>query len=235
MDALLARIAESPEQTAIVLDVDGTLAPIVPRPEDAAVPEETRSELRRLAGKYAVVGCITGRSSTDARRIVGLDDLVYIGLHGLELAPDAERWRGTLHELAQEVSWPAEDKGLTVSFHYRQAHDEAAAREHLEGVAHRARELGLKPRWGRKVLEVVPPVVADKGTAIRALLADSGVHRALYAGDDTTDIDAFRALAEVELGVRIAVASAEAVDALREAADIVVADPAELLELLRCL
>ena len=133
------------------------------------------------------------------------------------------------------MSWPAEDKGLTVSFHYRQAQDEAAARVELERVAERARELGLKPRWGRKVLEVVPPVVADKGTAIRSLLADSGLERALYAGDDTTDIDAFRALATVEVGVRVAVASAEAVDALREAADIVVESPAELVELLRCL
>ena len=103
----------------------------------------------------------------------------------------------------------------------------------LERVAERARAEGLVPRWGRKVLEVRPPVRADKGTAVTRLLADRSLRRALYAGDDTTDLDAFRALDGLELGVRVAVASAEAPPELRGAADLVVGGPAELLELLR--
>ncbi|HEY8842491.1 MAG TPA: trehalose-phosphatase, partial [Gaiellaceae bacterium] len=80
----------------MLLDVDGTLAPIVARPELAEVPEETRTELRRLVERYAVVACVSGRSGEEARRLVGVEGVVYIGVHGLELAPEAERWRETL-------------------------------------------------------------------------------------------------------------------------------------------
>ena len=88
--SLLARLAEQPDQAAILLDVDGVLAPIVDVPSDASVPDATRDELRRLHRRYALVACISGRSGADARRIVGLDELVYVGEHGLELEPEAE-------------------------------------------------------------------------------------------------------------------------------------------------
>jgi trehalose 6-phosphate phosphatase len=231
----LAQLRAEPEQAAVLLDVDGTLAPIVARPELSAVPEETRDEVRRLAGRYALVAAVSGRSGVDAARLVGVDGVVYVGVHGLELAPEAERWRETLRPFAAE-RWPwVEDKGLTVAFHWREAPDEADAVRALETVAERAESLGLEARWGRKVLEVRPPVAADKGTAVRALLAERGLRRALYAGDDTTDLDAFRGLDGLELGVRVAVASPEAPRGLAEAADVVVASPAELLELLRAL
>ena len=80
-----------------------------------------------------------------------------------------------------------------------------------------------------------PPVAADKGTAVRALLEPRGLRRALYAGDDTTDLDAFRGLDGLDVSVRIAVASVEGPPELREAADIVVESPAALVELLRLL
>ena len=235
MDERLAQLRAEPEQAGVLLDVDGTLAPIVARPELSAVPEETRDEVRRLAGRYALVAAVSGRSGVDAARLVGVDGVVYVGVHGLELAPEAERWRETLRPFAAE-RWPwVEDKGLTVAFHWREAPDEADAVRALETVAERAQSLGLEARWGRKVLEVRPPVAADKGTAVRALLAERGLRRALYAGDDTTDLDAFRGLDGLELGVRVAVASPEAPRGLAEAADVVVASPAELLELLRAL
>jgi trehalose 6-phosphate phosphatase len=232
---LLARLREAPERAGLLLDVDGVLAPIVGRPNDALVPGETRAELERLRDRYAVVACVSGRTSGDAERIVGVPGLVYLGSHGLELAPEAKRWEATLRGFAAGVDWPVEDKGLTVSFHYRGARDEKAARAELELVAERAREIGLEARFGRKVLELLPPIKANKGTAVRSLLEERGLDRALYAGDDTTDLDAFAAVAELELGVRVAVASAEGPAALREAADIVVASPAKLLELLRTL
>jgi trehalose 6-phosphate phosphatase len=232
---LLAQLAASPEQAAILLDVDGTLAPIVARPEDAGVPPETRAELERLAGRYALVACVSGRASADAAATVGVEGLVYVGTHGLELEPEAERWAGALHEFAAGVSWPAEDKGLSVSFHYRGALDEAAARSELERVATAARAAGLRARFGRKVLELLPPIEANKGTAIRRLLGERGLRRALYAGDDTTDLDAFRALDDLELAVRVAVASPEGPPELRAAADLVVPSPAALLDLLRTL
>jgi trehalose 6-phosphate phosphatase len=228
----LDRLAEAPELAAIVLDVDGTLAPIVGRPDEARVPEEAKRELRRLVDRYALVACVSGRRGDDARRLVGVDGVRYVGSHGLELAPDAERWRDEIHRFATTVDWPVEDKGLTVSFHYRQAENEDEALEYLEEVADRARAGGLVPRFGRKVLEIRPPVQADKGTAVTQLLTDAGIRRALYTGDDTTDVDAFRALDGLELGIRVAVSSDEAPRELVEAADVVVDSPAELLELL---
>ena len=235
-DRLLARLAESPERAAILLDVDGVLAPIVDVPHEAKVPEETRAELLRLHRRYALVACISGRSGADARRVVGLDELVYVGEHGLELEPAAAAWSERLQHFAATVDWEdVERKPLTVSFHYRRAGDEAEALAHLEAVAARARHEGLVARFGRKVLELRPPLGAHKGTAVAHLLGERALERALYAGDDTTDLDAFAALAGLELGIRVAVASMEGPSELREAADVVVGGPAEVLELLRLL
>jgi trehalose 6-phosphate phosphatase len=226
------RLAEAPERAAIFLDVDGTLAPIVPRPEDARVPDEARAEVARLADRYALVACVSGRTEEDARRLVGVAGVRYVGAHGLELAPDADRWRDEIHSFAATVDWPVEDKGLTVSFHYRQAEDESAALEYLEEVAEQARRAGLIPRFGRKVLEIRPPVHADKGTAVQQMLDETGLRRALYAGDDSTDADGFRALDGLDVGVRVAVSSDEAPSELIRLANIVVDSPAELLALL---
>ncbi len=231
---LVAELARTPDRAAILLDVDGVLAPIVPRPEDAQVPEETRCELVRLRDRYALVACVSGRPGAVARAIVGVEGLTYVGEHGLELEPEAEPWAERLAAFAAATEeWPPERKRLTLSYHWRTAPDEAAATAVLEQVAERARDAGLVPRWGRKVLELRPPIAADKGTAVRRLLGEHGLGRALYAGDDTTDLDAFRALEGLELGVRVAVASDESPEELRATADVVVRDTDELLELLR--
>jgi len=232
---LLARLAEDPPSAAIFLDVDGVLAPIVPRPEDARVPEATRSELRRLAGRYALVACVSGRAGADAQAIVGVPELTYVGNHGLELEPDAGEWTKQLGALLAGVDWPrVENKGLTAALHYRDM-DETVARRRLDAIAERARAAGFVARYGRKVLEIVPPLEANKGTAVRRLLDERGVRRALYAGDDTTDLDAFAALEPLELGVRVAVASAEGPPELREQADIVLGAQSGVLVLLRAL
>ena len=232
---VLHALAADPGAAALLFDVDGTLAPIVASPGDACVPSETRTELLRLHGRYGLVACVSGRPGIDAARVVGLPELTYVGEHGLELAPDAATWAGRIAAFADGETRDAERKPLTVSFHYRRDTDEDAARRELEHLAERAREAGLVPRWGRKVLEVRPPVEADKGTAVRALLERAGLRRALYAGDDTTDLDAFRALAGLELGIRVAVVSAEAPAELGGAADVTVGSPAALLGILRSL
>jgi len=231
--ALLERLSEAPRETAILLDFDGVLAPIVPRPEDAFPPEETRTELRRLVDRYKLVGVISGRDGEDVRARVGVDGIAYVGSHGLELNPQAERWRMRLADFASEVPWPAEPKRLTLSFHYRDAPDEAAAVRELEEVAERAREEGLVARFGRKVLEVLPPLAGDKGTAVRHLLDGAGLTRALVAGDDTTDLDAFRAVDGLAYAVRVAIVSAESPSLLAASAEIVVGSTGEFLELLR--
>jgi trehalose 6-phosphate phosphatase len=205
------------------------------RPENARVPDETRAEIERLAAKYSLVACVSGRTSADAERIVGVPDVVYVGSHGLELAPDAEQWRSRLHQFGQSVDWPVEDKGLTVSFHYRGVDNEAAAHDKLERVAEQARAEGLLARFGRKVLELRPPIEADKGTAVQALLIDRALNRALYIGDDTTDLDGFRGLDGLEVAIRVAASSPEGPPELREAADVIVDGPAGALELLKSL
>ena len=230
----LERLAAEPERAALLLDVDGVLAPIVAVPQDAAVPPETQAELRRLHERYALVACVSGRSGADARRVVGLDELVYVGEHGLELEPEAAAWAERLQQFTATVDWEdVERKPLTVSFHYRRAEDEDEALTMLNAVATRARHEGYVARFGRKVLELRPPVAAHKGTAVTHLLGERSLERALYAGDDTTDLDAFNALGDLELGVRVAVASPEGPVELREAADVIVDGPAELLQLLR--
>jgi trehalose 6-phosphate phosphatase len=231
---LLDRLAEDPGRAAVFLDVDGVLAPIVPRPEDARVPGETRDELRRLNERYALVACISGRAGADAQRVVGVPELVYVGNHGLELDGEAIEWRSRLELFLADVDWPAtENKGLTASLHYRNSEDEDAARAALEDVKARAERAGFVARFGRKVLELLPPVDVHKGTAVKKLLSERKLRRALYAGDDTTDLDAFRALDGLDVSVRIAVVSEEGPLELREAADLTVERPDELLALLR--
>ena len=232
---LTARLAEEPGATAIALDVDGTLAPIVPRPEDAVVPDETRGLLERLVERYALVACISGRPGEDVAELVGVEGAVYVGEHGLELDPRADEWAPRIAEFAASVDWPSEPKQLTAAFHFRTADDERAAVAELRKVADRAIAAGLRPRWGRKVLEVRPPVDADKGTAIRRLLDERGLRRALYAGDDATDVDAFRGLDGLELAVRVAIVSDEGPSELGEGADIIVGGPEALVDLLRAL
>jgi trehalose 6-phosphate phosphatase len=232
---LIARLTERPGETGVLLDVDGTLAPIVRRPEDAAVPESTRGLLRDLAARYALVACVSGRPADDARRVVGVDGIVYVGEHGLGLDPRTAEWQEPIDELVEASGWPPERKPSSVAFHYRTAEDEGAAVATLRRVEHRALELGLRPRWGRKVLEILPPVDANKGTAVKGLLAEHRLRRALYAGDDATDLDAFRALDGLELAVRIAVVSEEGPSELGRAADVVVGGTEALVELLRWL
>jgi trehalose 6-phosphate phosphatase len=233
----LAPLSERPDRTALLFDVDGTLAPIVARPELATVPDETRVELRRLSGRYRLVACVSGRAGVDAERVVGVAGIQYVGNHGLELDGRANEFAEALAAFRRTVARPVEDKVLSLSYHYRDAPDEAAARAELERVAEQARAAGLVSSWGRKVLEIRPPVAADKGTAVRTLLERSRAERALYAGDDTTDLDAFAGLAAagLEHAVRIAVGSSEGPERLREAADLVVADPSELAALLHFL
>ncbi len=142
----------------------------------------------------------------------------------------------TLAAFAADAPWPPSEievKGLAVAFHFRGRADEREAVRELDVIAESAREEGLVARYGRKVLEVLPPVGSHKGTAVRHLLEEHGLRRALAAGDDTTDLDSFAALDGLEVAVRVAVASAEAPSALLDAADLVVESTDEFLALLR--
>jgi trehalose 6-phosphate phosphatase len=235
-DALLERFTSAPSEAGIFLDFDGVLAPIVSRPEDAYPPPETRAELERLVARYGLVSVISGRAGDDVQARVDVRGVIYVGSHGLELNPEAERWRQSIRDFAGSVPWAAQQtelKGLSVAFHFRDAVDEREAVLALEEIAARATDEGFIARFGRKVLEVLPPVDSHKGTAVRHLLDDAGLTRALVAGDDTTDIDSFRAVDDLECAVRVAVLSDESPEILRDYAEIVVTSTGEFLELLR--
>jgi trehalose 6-phosphate phosphatase len=242
----LAPLTSNPERAAILCDIDGVLAPIVRRAEEAQVRPETSLLLGRLAGRYATVACISGRSAADARRLVGVGRIAYAGSHGAELLepgaararinPAFQRWEKDVKRFVQERDTPAlrrlrvriEDKGAIASLHWRDVPDEDAARGHLEELAREAEAESLATHWGRKVLEIRPPVPFDKGQAVRELLALDSPRAALFAGDDITDLDAFDALGalvddgKLDAAVRVGVRSDEGPAAIVERADLVV-------------
>jgi trehalose 6-phosphate phosphatase len=258
-ERLLAALRDRPDQTAILCDIDGTLAPIVARAGDARVPDATRGVLERLGARYARVACISGRRAQDARRMVGLDSLVYVGNHGLErLTPGSDRPAVDpgIEPLATRVRALAaarfddrmrsagirlEDKDAIWAFHWRGAPDPDRARVLLEEAAAAAEAEGLVPHWGRMVLEIRPTAAVDKGTAVDSALEDAPVRAALYGGDDSTDLDAFRRLRELQqegslgLGVCVGVSSAEGPAEIATEADLVVDGPDEFRGLLATL
>ena len=235
-DLLLEQLAAEPGEAGLFLDFDGVLAPIVERPEDAAPPPGTRAELERLVERYALVAVVSGRAGDDVRTRLGVEGVVCVGSHGLELEPQADRWRRVLAAFAADAPWPPDEievKGLAVAFHFRGSDDERRAVRELDAIAESAREEGLVARYGRKILEVLPPVASHKGTAVRRLLEEHELRRALAAGDDTTDIDSFAALDGLDVALRVAVTSPEAPSALLDAADLVLDSTDEFLALLR--
>jgi trehalose 6-phosphate phosphatase len=236
----LRPLTDDPARSALFFDVDGTLAPIVERAQDATVPKETSLLLARLSRRYATVACISGRAATDVRRLVGVGGIEYSGLHGAELLepntnraeilPEFARFMPEVHGFVAKrdsaelraLRVRIEDKGPIMTFHWRGAPDEEAAHARVLRLAEEAEAEGLWTHWGRKVLEIRPPVPIGKGRAVRSLLARRPVRAALYAGDDVTDLDAFEALEEVESPVKVGVRSDEGPREIVEQADIVV-------------
>ena len=242
----LSPLRTDPARAAVLLDVDGTLAPIVRYAEDAHVPEATRALLIEIARRYAIVACVSGRRASDARRLVAIGTISYLGSHGTELLragwtepsldADVRDWGLRIQEFGREADTAElrrlrvriEDKGSIMAFHWRGAPDEEAARAAIDAIAARAEQAGLRTHWGRKVLEVRPPVRMDKGAGIVGLLVGEQLDAALYVGDDATDLDAFRGLGElVEAGtlkhaVRVCVSSDEGPSELEREADLVV-------------
>ena len=252
---LMRAWSEAPDSVAIFTDIDGTLAPIVPTPDMAEVPKELKELLRRLSEKYLLVAGISGRKTEDALDLVGLADVVYFGNHGFEIlrdgevevVPEALPYLGKVQELekrAHEELDPlgafVEDKGITASVHYRNVPPEVGERC-VEFVRREGERLGLRITVGRGVVEARPPIRADKGTAVRTLVEEYGPEKAMFIGDDTTDLDAFRELEKLrEEGTlkeiqRVGVTSEEGPPEITSEADIVVDGVDGVGEVLRAL
>jgi trehalose 6-phosphate phosphatase len=249
----------NPARAAVLLDIDGTLAPIVRHAADAHVPEATRALLTDVARRYALVGCVSGRQANTARQIVAIGTIAYIGSHGGELlrpgasvpeaAPELESWAPRVRTFAaraltserERLRVRGEDKGAIAAFHWRGAPDEDAAEAAVAEIAASAVAEGFAIHWGRKVLEVRPPIVFDKGLGVATLLRGADVVAALYVGDDATDLDAFRGLralvdaGALEHALCVAVSSEEAPEELALEADLTVEGTVGVRELLGAL
>jgi trehalose 6-phosphate phosphatase len=237
---VLRPVTENARRAGVFLDIDGTLAPIVERAEDARVPDATRRAIEGLVPRYACIACVSGRAASEARRLVGIDSIAYAGSHGAELlepgdasptAPPAfEEWAPRVREFvaARELGdLRVEHKGAIVALHWRGAdHEEPRVR----AIAQDAEHAGFVTHWGRKVLEIRPPVEFDKGSAVSELMRRHELVQALYAGDDRTDLDAF-AVVTVRVGIR----SDEGPSEIAEQADVVVDGPEGFVAVLEAL
>ena len=250
LEAVLAPLLADPGRAAVLLDIDGTLAPIVRHADDAHVPEPTRLPLIAIAKRYGLVACISGRRAATARRIVSLGSITYVGNHGAEILrggqttpevdPEVADWARRVRRFGEEqlrhdelhrLRIRGEDKDVIFGFHWRGAPDEEAAEAEVAALAQRAEAAGFATHFGRKILEVRPPVELHKGKGVDRLLEDADVDVAMYVGDDRTDLDAFDALREavgdgrLRQAVCIGVRSDETPPELEESADLLVEGP----------
>jgi trehalose 6-phosphate phosphatase len=228
-------------------DIDGTISRIVSAPGAATLLPGIAALLEEARASFAVVAVVSGRAARDAARLVGDSHLLYIGNHGFEflqpergaseIASDALPLVAALDSVLEEIGpslqerWPGlriEPKGVTASIHVRGTGEPATA---LEDVYQRILEhippaSGLRVARGRMMVELLPDLAIDKGSAISEVIREHGLRSAVYLGDDLTDMDAFRALRRLAKegtcqGLSVAVQNDEAAEVARDA-DLVI-------------
>ncbi len=226
----------------LITDIDGTISHIVENPVDGEVTPKAKDSLIKLAAKLTVVGALSGRAAMDIQQRVGVPNMIYVGNHGMErwqeggvvIPENVSQYRPNIAVARDFVLKSAfegvfvEDKGATLSVHYRQADDPRAARERLHPIIHEAiKDQNLDVFEGRMIYEIRPPVDIDKGSAFHALIDEFALDAALYIGDDTTDADAFRVARQLRenkacFAFGIGVKAPETPQAVLDAADFVV-------------
>lgn len=246
----------------IMLDIDGTLCDIATHAGDACIPEAALESLRTLGARQAHgvhVVYVTGRAVRDAHRMLDVGDAAIYGNHGMERseavrkiersagddaaeqrpAPQGDpALRAAAAQLASLASaFPGtslEDKGLSLSFHYRTM-DEGRRPELHSRLAEIVQSHGLRTKDGKCVFNIVPPDAPTKADAVREIVrdiaGDAPAPSLLFVGDDITDEDGFRALRDVDGAVTVRVGNSDATSAARYSMD----GPAQVHELLRIL
>jgi trehalose 6-phosphate phosphatase len=246
--AIIDALVEQPGATVILSDFDGSLSPIVERPDDAVALNAARDVLAALVGLVGRVGIVSGRPVEFLAEQLPIPGLVFAGLYGMELMVDGERRvdpavlpfvdavAAAADEADERLAGTIVERkaGVSVTLHWRTAPDRAD--EVVAVAAELAARHGLAQLPTRFAVELRPPVEIDKGTAVDALIA--GFRVAAFAGDDTGDLAAFatlgRAVADGRLAraCRIGVHSPEMPEALPGAVDYLVDGPSGLVELL---
>ena len=195
----------------LITDVDGTISPTAPTPQQAKVSPLCRRYLSTLCNQLALVAAISGRLAVEVKNMVGIDGVVYIGNHGLErwteghseFPKDGQDYsrivKAAIEELAPLLSSidgiSIQDKGVTATIHYRLCPEpQLAERQILTAVENSPQARGLRIMREKMAIDLLPPVKADKGTATLHLIQEYKLHGGIYLGDDLTDIDAFRAI-----------------------------------------
>jgi trehalose-phosphatase len=208
---------------AVFLDYDGTLTPIVPRPEDARISEEMRQAVKALAARCPVA-IVSGRDLQDVRQLAGVEEIFYAGSHGFDIAGPAGRkmelQQGTdylpaldkaekaLHEHLEDIEGAqVERKKFAIAVHFRRV-AENRFREVEQAVEEvLAANQGLRKTGGKMIFELRPDIDWDKGKALRWLLEQLELDvpdvLPLYLGDDLTDEDALRELQGRGLGILV--------------------------------
>ncbi len=257
LETWIAAAREHPRRCALFLDVDGTLAPVVERADDARVPTDVSRVIGRLSARLGLVACVSGRAAADAKRLVGVGGVVYAGAHGAELidpatgaverAPELAAWEQPIQDFVgsldagelRRAGVRLEDKSFIQALHWRGTeHDEVAERL-VASAESAARERGFEIHHGRMVLEIRPPIDFNKGVVVSRLVKDHGSQFAAYVGDDNTDVDAFDALltlharGDLEEALCVGVSSEEAPARLLERADVMVEGPTGVASLLQ--
>ena len=245
---LVEVLRRRPSHTAILLDFDGTLAPIVDDPGAAVPLPGVVDALAALVGTFGEVAVVSGRPVAHllthlplGPRLVGLYGLETVRDHEVVTHPDAVRWRHAIDELAAAATTElpnevvVEHKGFSLTLHVREHPDLA---DQVESWAESsARRSGLHLRTARRSVELHPPVAIDKGTVVADLI--DAAETACFIGDDVGDLPAFAALDELDArggtGIRFAVASSELDAEMRRRADALLDGPSGVLEVLRAL
>ncbi|MFC2003581.1 trehalose-phosphatase [Chloroflexota bacterium] len=238
LDSIEAALRQSP--FGLLTDVDGTISPTAPTPQQAKVSPLCRHYLATLCQQLALVAAISGRPAAQIKEMINIDGLVYIGNHGLErwadghpeLTKDARSYLAVIKTAIGELS-PLlsiegiiiENKGVTATIHYRCCPDPNSAEKHiLAAVKNSPQAKKLKIIAGRMAINLLPPVTGNKGTATLSLIQEYHLQSGVYLGDDVTDIDAFRAIHTASRdsnfqGFAIGITSEETPERLTEEAD----------------
>jgi trehalose 6-phosphate phosphatase len=211
--------------SAILTDVDGTISEIAATPEKAVVTPSMKKELSKLKEKFQMVTVISGRSVQNAKAMVGVDGILYVGNHGMEyindgeifIDPEAVKYLADIKKIAEKLKNSElskikglmfEDKGICICIHYRKCEIQENTRKRIiDAINNSINTSELKLTEGRKLVELKPPISRDKGFIVEKILEKYDLNRVIYLGDDVTDFDAFTKLKELEKTGKIKTAS----------------------------
>lgn len=233
------------KKTAVITDIDGTISKIVLDPDKAVISRIMKNTLRKLVNKFQLVGIITGRNVRNAKEMLEVDGLLYIGSHGLEylkddeiyIEPEVEEYLPIIKKVAQDIQTEElcsikdilfQEKGICLSVHYRKCEDPEGTRRKILDVINELEGLeNFKITEGRKVVDIRPKIGHDKGTILEKLVFENAVEKIIYLGDDVTDVDAFNKLKKLKgegkvNGVGIVVVSEEVPEFVKENASFYV-------------